>query len=62
MDDEYFDTLRRTGDAWEAYLDAAKSGRGSGTNAESKRCEDLWAEFQRSIIKLTAMRESRRRA
>ncbi len=61
MDDEYFDALRRTGDAWEGYSDAAKRDRGDGTNAESKRCEALWAEFQRWVVKLTAMRESRRR-
>jgi hypothetical protein len=60
MEDEYFDALRRTGDAWEAYSDAAKRDRGEGTSAESKRCEALWAEFQRWVAKLTAMRESRR--
>ncbi len=58
MDDEYFDALRRTGDAWEAYLDAE---RVYGNKAETKRCEALWAEFQQSVLKLTTMRENRRR-
>jgi hypothetical protein len=58
MNDEYFDALRRTGDAWDAYRDAATSDRGDGANAESKRCEALWAAFQQSIIRLTAMRKS----
>jgi hypothetical protein len=57
MDNDYFDALRRTGDTWEAYRDAAKSDRGDGTNAESKRCEALWVEFHRSVIKLTTMHE-----
>jgi hypothetical protein len=57
MDNEYFDALRRTGDAWDAYRDAAETDRGNGTNAESKRCEALWAEFQRCVIKLTTLRE-----
>ena len=58
MDDEYFDALRRTGDAWEAYLDAE---RVYGNKHETKRCEALWAEFQQWVLKLTTMRENRRR-
>jgi hypothetical protein len=55
MDDDYFDALRQTGDAWEAYRDAASS------DAESKRSGVLWAEWQRWIVKLTNLRENRRR-
>jgi hypothetical protein len=56
MDDEYFDALRRTGDAWDAYRDAAAS------DAASKRCGTLWAEWQRCVAKLTSIRENRHRA
>jgi uncharacterized protein YecT (DUF1311 family) len=55
MDDDYFDALRRTGDAWEAYRDAANS------DAQSKRCGALWAEWQRCVVKLTSIRDSRHR-
>jgi hypothetical protein len=58
MDDEYFDALRRTGDAWEAYLDAE---RAYGAKAETTRCEAFWAEFQQWVLKLTTLRENRRR-
>ena len=60
MNNEHFDALRHTGDAWEAYRDAAKSDRGDGTDASGRRCEALWAEFQRCVAKLTALRENRR--
>jgi hypothetical protein len=59
MDDEFFDALRHTGDAWEAYLDAERS---DGAKGETKRCDALWAELQRRILKLTAVREKRKRA
>jgi hypothetical protein len=59
MDDEYFDTLRRTGDAWEAYWDAANGARGDGIG-ERRRTEALWAEFQRCVVKLTTMHDARR--
>jgi hypothetical protein len=58
MDDEFFDALRRTGDAWEAYLDAE---RREGAKAETKRCDAVWAEFQKCVLKLSTIRESRKR-
>jgi|CZKU01.1.fsa_nt_gi hypothetical protein len=59
MDDEFFDALRRTGDAWEAYLDAE---RGDGAKTETKRCDALWAEFQKWVLKLSTIRENRKHA
>lgn len=61
MDDEYFEALRRTGDAWEAYCDAAQHERGDGRDVEGVRSEALWARFQQCVIKLATMRENRRR-
>ena len=58
MDDEFFDALRRTGDAWEAYLDAE---RREGTKGETKRGDALWAEFQKWVLKLSTIRENRKR-
>jgi len=58
MDDDYFDALRRTGKAWEAYSDAA--GRES-TEAESARCATLWTQFEDGVAKLKTLRERRRR-
>jgi hypothetical protein len=59
MDDEYFDTLRRTGDAWEAYWDAAQGTRGGDLN-ERRRTEALWSEFQQWVGKLTTLHDARR--
>jgi hypothetical protein len=57
MDDEFFDALRRTGDAWEAYLDAE---RREGAKGETKRGDALWAEFQKWVLKLSTIRENRK--
>jgi len=53
MNDPYFETLRRTGDAWDAYCDAAKDERRDGTSAERARCEALWPDFQAWVLKRT---------
>jgi hypothetical protein len=62
MENEYVEILRRTGEAWEAYWDAARSEFGEGTKAESARCAALWTEFHQCVIRLTTMREKRRNA
>jgi hypothetical protein len=59
MDDELFDALRRTGDAWEAYLDAE---RGERAKTETKRCDALWTDFQKWVLKLSTIRENRKHA
>ena len=59
MDDEYFEALRRTGKAWDAYSDAAREGRSDGTGAESVRCQALWVEFRASVLKLTSLHDRR---
>ena len=59
MDNEYFETLRATGEAWEAYWDAARSDSDVGPKAESERCTALWSDFQEWVVKLTTMRELR---
>jgi hypothetical protein len=59
MDNEYFEALRRTGKAWDAYSDAVMEGRGEGKGAENARCQALWVEFQASVVKLTSLRDRR---
>jgi hypothetical protein len=59
MDDAYYNALRRTGEAWEEYLDGAERDFGEG--AESERCALLWSRFQEAFIKLKTLRESHRR-
>jgi hypothetical protein len=61
MDNDYVETLRRTGRAWEAYWDAARAEFGDGAKTESARCSALWTEFHQSVIRLTTMRETLRR-
>ncbi len=61
MNDEYFGALRRTGEAWDAYSDAAKDERRDGTSAEKARCESLWVDFQACVVRLTNLREARHR-
>jgi hypothetical protein len=60
MNNDHFDALRQTGDAWDAYRDAEESDRGNGRDAEGLRCEARWADFQRCVARLANLRAGRR--
>jgi hypothetical protein len=61
MTDEYFDALRRTGEAWDAYRDAASMDHDDANGAEGAGCASLWSQFQERFIRLRTLREGRRR-